>query len=98
MYEHLDVRKLKTTPFHAQCDGQSQVTVKTVKKMNAALLNDDQMSWNLNLNKLANSYNKKRHSATGQTTFEMMFGGRPKIPIDLIKLPTDLLEGGKDFQ
>jgi len=31
IYEYLDVKKLKTTPFHPQCDGQSERSVQTVK-------------------------------------------------------------------
>lgn len=95
VYEDLDIRKLKTTPFHPQRDGQSEVTVKTVKKMIAAYVDEDQMTWDLNLNKLAYAYNTSRHSATGQTPFEMMFGRKPRIPIDLIIPPTDLLEREK---
>ena len=89
------MRKLKTTPFHPQCDIQSEITVKTVKKMIATFVDDEQMSWDLNLNKLAYAFNTIKHSSTGQTPFEMMFGRRSKIPIDLIIPPTDLLEREK---
>lgn len=27
VYEYLDIKRLKTTPFHPQCDGQSEKTV-----------------------------------------------------------------------
>ena len=53
------------------------------------------MTWDLNLNKLAYAYNSSRHSATGQIPFEMMFGRKPKIPIDLIIPTTDFFEREK---
>ena len=33
VYDHLDIKRLKTTPFHPQCDGQSERTVQTLKNM-----------------------------------------------------------------
>ena len=33
IYDMLDVRKFKTTPFHPQCDGQSERTIQTLKMM-----------------------------------------------------------------
>jgi hypothetical protein len=84
VYEYLDIRRLKTTPFHPQCDGQSERTVQTLKNMIKAHVDCDQMTWDLNLKKFAFAYNTAVHMATRQTPFEMMFGRRPRIPIDII--------------
>jgi hypothetical protein len=84
IYEFLDIEKLKTTPFHPQCDGKSENVIKTVKEMITAYIDEDQEDWDLNLNKIAFAYNTSVHAMTGQTPFEMMFGRRPKIPIDLL--------------
>lgn len=47
-------------------------------------VDEEQENWDLHLNKLAFAYNTSRHSITQQTPFEMMFGRKPRIPIDII--------------
>ncbi|CAF0952535.1 unnamed protein product [Brachionus calyciflorus] len=84
IFEYLDIKKLKTTPFHPQCDGQSERSIQTIKKMIKAYIDEDQNDWDLNLKKFAFAYNTAVHSVTKQTPFEMMFGRRPRIPIDVV--------------
>jgi hypothetical protein len=84
IYDYLDILRLKTTPFHPQCDGQSERTISTLKEMITAHVDGDQMTWDLNLTKLAFAYNSDVHASTQHTPFELMFGRQPKIPIDII--------------
>lgn len=91
-YDYLDIRKLKTTPYHPQCDGQSEKSIQTLKGMIRAYVDFDQTTWDLNLRKFAFAYNTSVHSITKQTPFEMMFGRRPRIPIDIILPNIDVLD------
>ncbi|CAF0900533.1 unnamed protein product [Brachionus calyciflorus] len=79
IYEYLDVKKLKTTPFHPQCDGQSERSVQTVKTMIKSYIDEEQLTWDENLPKYAYAYNSSEHEATKFTPFELMFGRKPKI-------------------
>ncbi|CAF1095885.1 unnamed protein product [Brachionus calyciflorus] len=84
IYEYFDVKKLKTTPFHPQCDGQSERSVQTVKTMIKSYIDEDQLTWDENLSKYSFAYNTSEHEATKFTPFELMFGRKPKIPIDIL--------------
>ncbi|CAF1034793.1 unnamed protein product, partial [Brachionus calyciflorus] len=77
-------KRLKTTPYHPQCDGQSERTVQTVKNMIKSHIDDNQIKWDENLQKYAHAYNSSVHETPRHTPFELMFGRKPKIPIDLI--------------
>ena len=90
VYTYLDIKPLRTTPGHPACNGQSEVTVKTTKGMIRAYIDEDQETWDLNLEKYAFAYNTAVHSSTRQTPFEMMFGRKPKIPIDIVLPNTEL--------
>jgi len=84
VYELLDVKRLRTTAYHPECDGLSERFMRTLKAMLASLVNEWQTNWDLLLPQLAFAYNTSVHNTTKQTPFELMFGRKPKIPIDLV--------------
>ena len=101
VYEYLDITGLKTTPFNPQCNGQSERTVQTAKSMMRAHIDDNQSNWDLNLSKIAFAYNTSVHQATKITPFELQFGRKPAIPIDILLPNTNLHEREiiiKEFQ
>jgi hypothetical protein len=73
LYVYLDIKQLKTTAFHPQCDGLSEVTVKTTKAMIRANVDEDQTNWDENLAQYSYAYNTSVHSSTRQTPFYLMF-------------------------
>lgn len=84
VYEYLDIQKLKTTPYHPQCDGQSERSIRTLKKMISAFIDMDQITWDSHLDKFAFAYNTSVHAITRQTPFELMFGRQPRLPKDIL--------------
>ena len=84
VWELLDIRRLKTTAYHPQCDGLSERFIQNLKLMMTAFEDSEQLDWDLNLNKLAYAFDSSVHSTTGFTPYEMQFGRKPKIPIDLV--------------
>ena len=84
VYELLDVKRLRTTAYHPECDGMSERFMRTLKAMLASLVDEWQTNWDLLLPQLAFAYNTSVHNTTKQTPFELMFGRKPKIPIDLV--------------
>ncbi|CAF0837309.1 unnamed protein product [Brachionus calyciflorus] len=77
--------------YHPECDGQSERTIRTLKSMICAFVDSEQSDWDLHLTKFSFAYISAVHSATKQTPFEMMFGRRPRIPIDIILPNLDTL-------
>ena len=81
--ELLDIERLKTTPYHPECDGQSERVVRTIKTCIRAY-SEDNPNWDLYLTQLAYAYNCSVHDTTGFSPFQVMFGREPRLPIDLI--------------
>ncbi|CAF1124569.1 unnamed protein product [Brachionus calyciflorus] len=91
--ELLDVHKLRTTPYHPQCDGRTERFNRTLISMLRTFVNENQDDWDLLLDKLAFAYRTAVHRATGFTPFEMVNGRQPKLPLDLFyKTCSDPLE------
>ena len=84
IYEYLDIRAFKTTAFHPSGNGLSERNVQTTKNMIKAHVDEEQGDWDLHLNKFAYAYNSAIQESTKQTPFEMMFGRKPKIPMDIV--------------
>ena len=81
--ELLDVHKMRTTPYHPQCDGQTEGFNRTLIAMLKVCVNENQDDWDELLNKLAFAYRTAVHSTTGFTPFELVYGREPKLPIDI---------------
>ena len=93
LYEYLDIRRLRTTAFHPQCDGESERFIQTMKNMISSYINENQTNWDQNLMKLAFAYNSSVHASTKQTPFEMTFGQKPRLPCDVAFGPeTNIIE------
>jgi hypothetical protein len=70
------------TPRHPECDGQTEKNIQHLKKMMRAYVNEKQSNWDQGLSQLAYAYNTSVHETIGLTPFEVMFGRKPRIPID----------------
>ncbi|CAF0877465.1 unnamed protein product [Brachionus calyciflorus] len=81
--ELLNVRKLRTTPYHPQSGGQTERFNRTFISIMRTFVNENQDDLDLLLNKIAFAYRTAVHRATGYTPFEMVYGRQPKLPIDL---------------
>jgi hypothetical protein len=53
MWELFDIKRLKTKPYHPQCEGLSERFIQTLKKMITGYINQEQTNWDHHLNKLA---------------------------------------------
>ena len=52
--------------------------------MVSAFISDHHKDWDEKLPMLAFAYNTASHSVTKSSPYELLFGRRPKVPIDLI--------------
>ena len=76
-----------STSYHPQTDGQTERTHRTIEQILRGFVHETQDSW-YNLLSLAEfSYNNLRHSSTGYTPFEALYGFSPYTPASLIQPP-----------
>jgi len=80
----LDVHKTRTTPYHPQCDGQSERFMRTIKEMITSYVSENQRDWDAKLEILTFAYNTATHEGTKHSPYYLMFGQKPKVPLDLI--------------
>ena len=83
------VKKLRTTPYHPQTNGQVERMNQTIINMLKCLPEQYKSQWHLHINKLVHAYNCTKNASTGYSPYFLLFGRHPKLPIDLI-LPSQL--------
>jgi hypothetical protein len=81
--EMLGVQKTNTTFYHPQSDGIVERYNKTLLQMLRSLENDQKADWKSHVQSLTYAYNCSRHESTGFTPFYLMFGRKPRIPVDV---------------
>ena len=84
----MDIKYLRTTPYHPQCNGLSEKTVQTA--MIRACADENQTNWDQLLEKLSFAYNTSVQLTTQLTPFELQFGRKPNIPIDIVLPNTEM--------
>ena len=78
------VQKLRTSPYHAQTNGQVECMNQTIIRMIGKLEEDRKACWSEHLPKLLLAYNAMRSTVTGYSPYYLLFGRRPKIPVDYL--------------
>jgi hypothetical protein len=74
---------LYSTPYHPQTNGQVERYNSTIDAKIAALSNLRKTDWDDQLPFVTFNYNTSIHSSTKQIPFEMMYGRKPVLPLDL---------------
>ena len=77
------IKKSRTTPYHAMGNGACERMNQTLLKMLGTLSDEKKGKWKEYLNSLIYAYNCTPHDTTGFSPYELMFGRRPHIPIDV---------------
>ena len=76
------VQKLRTSPYHAQTNGQVERMNQTIIRMIGKLEEDRKACWSKHLPELLLAYNAKCSAVTGYSPYYLLFGRRPRIPVD----------------
>ena len=78
------VQKLRTSPYHAQTNGQVERMNQTIICMIGKLEEDRKACWSEHLPELLLAYNATRSAVTGYSPYYLLFGRRPRIPVDYL--------------
>ena len=78
------VQKLRTSPYHAQTNGQVKCMNQTIIRMIGKLEEDRKACWSEHLPELLLAYNATHSTVTGYSPYYLLFGRRPKIPVDYL--------------
>ena len=78
------VQKLRTSPYHAQTNGQVERMNQTIIRMIRKLEEDRKACWSEHLPELLMAYNATRSAVTGYSPYYLLFGRRPRIPVDYL--------------
>ena len=78
------VQKLRTSPYHAQTNGQVERMNQTIIHMISKLEEDRKACWSEHLPELLLTYNATCSAVTGYSPYYLLFGRRPRIPVDYL--------------
>ena len=78
------VQKLRTSPYHAQTNGQVERMNQTIIHMIGKLEEDKKACWSEHLPELLMAYNATGSTVTGYSPYYLLFSRRPRIPVDYL--------------
>ena len=81
------VQKLCALPYHAQTNGQVEWMNQTIIRMIGKLGKDEKACWSEHLPELLSVYSATCSAVTGYSPYYLLFGRRPRIPVDF-QFPT----------
>ena len=77
------VKKLHTTPYHPQGNGQCERFNSTLCNMLGTLSEEEKSDWKSYLGCMTHAYNCTKHASTTYSPYYLMFGRHTKLPIDV---------------
>ena len=80
------VQKLRTSPYHAQTNGQVERMNQMIIHMIGKLEEDKKVCWSQYLPELLLAYNTTCSAVTGYSPYYLLFGRRSRIPVDYLFL------------
>jgi hypothetical protein len=94
LLKSLQVKEIHTTPYHPQCDGQTERFNATLVQALRKYIDDKPTTWDEKLQFIAFSYRTSIHSVTGYTPYQLVFGRKPREPVHLAMGAETNNEGG----
>ena len=82
-----NVCKIKTSPYHPQCNGMIERFHRDLNSMLRKAADKNKLSWDTEIPQILLAYRTTTHSRTGHTPYFIMFGRDPIVPVDTILEP-----------
>ena len=79
----LGIKKIRTTAYSPQCNGAVERRHQTITAMIGKLGEQKKAEWPEHLPELVHAYNCTRSGISGYSPYYLMFGRRPRLPVDL---------------
>jgi len=80
----MDIDKLRTTSYHASCNGSIERFHRTLNSILGKVVSDSQSDWNEHVSYTLTAYRATKHSATGFSPHNLVFGRELASPFELI--------------
>ena len=77
------IKKLRTSPYRPQTNGQCERFNSTLISMIGTLPPEAKQSWQTHVSTLVHAYNCTKNAATNFSPYLLMYGRKPLLPIDL---------------
>ena len=71
-------------PYHPQTNGLVERSHQMIMHMIGKLGEDKKANWPSHLAEIAHAYNATRSAVTGYSPYYLMFGSRPRLPVDFV--------------
>ena len=95
----LDIKKIRTSPYHPQSDGMIERFNRTLLNMLSTAVEKNCNDWDMQLPMLLLAYRTSMQETTGVTPFSVMFSRSARLPIDIeFDLPYASYEDPKQYQ
>ena len=85
LYRLLNIKALRTSPYHPQTDGLVERFNGTLKGMLRKTAQEDGKDWDKLLPYLLFAYREVPQSSTGFSPFELLYGWDVRGPLDVVK-------------
>ena len=80
----LGIEKIRTTPYHPQSNGSAERVHQTLQRMIGKLDPEKHQKWSLHIGSVLIAYNATRSQVTSYSPYFLMYGRRPRLPVDLL--------------
>ena len=80
----LGVTKIRTSPYHLQTNSAVERVHQTLRRMIAKMEPEKRAKWPSHLGPILIAYNATQSLITGYSPYFLMFGHRPRLPVDLL--------------
>jgi len=76
--------KSRTSPYRPSGNGACERFNRTLLGMLGTLEHGNKLDWKSHVGSLVHAYNSTRHETTGYTPYELMFGRKPRLALDVM--------------
>ena len=84
LYRLLQIRRIRTTPYHPQTDGLVERFNGTLKSMQGKFVADSQNDWDTYLPYVLFAYREVPQESTVFSPFQLLYGRRARGPLDVL--------------